>query len=1093
MDDLPGRQKMRGHRGSKKTADNDGDRWNCNMEKVDDGSSDVKRKDEVCMSLGPHVYKEQLSLVQVNRKILENILGSCDSQETAVSFNASSGPVLLIPSPSTLLSDSSTDSEESDQNERKMRKKKKNDEKTGIKREMEVGIEEESFEKDNDDGEEVKDMVQKKLKPKKEKSAAIKEALKLLQTKFSDTDTSEEDEKCRKLEKTREKERQDQDGDILNRGKKRQHQIQGMGGTDFENDEASKLRSKRKKEDECHPSNDYFATPSQIVDSDEEDENVEVTSCQNNDYQENRHRRNISKILEESHLKTSTQEAILEERHHRTRISEKWKHFDEVMPKEQKEAMNLSPANDDLILDFDQETKERVQVVAFLHTILTSKALGFKTALVLCPYNTVLNWDQEFKIWLEGQDLKKIDIFNMANEKNVKLRKYRAKRWHRGGGVMIIGYNSFRILANPSNKKLKKRHREQFKEAFINPGPDLVVCDEGHILKNEKSLNCRILNQIRTRRRIVLTGTPLQNNLKEYFCMIQFVKPNLLGTLKEFTNRFVNPIENGQHSDSTVEDVKVMKRRSHVLHDLLKDCVQRKDDGELTPFLPPKLEYVVSVRLSPIQIDLYQHYLENYCRFRKGLRGGGASLFSDFQALSRIWTHPKTLIMHEKMMEVKATEEKAQSLWWKKIIEESGVYVEDYALSGKMVLLADILHYCEIIKDKVLATVVDSLVFTQSRLCLDLVEQFLEFLASNRDQIFMTLDPEIVLEVTAETAGANDVGSKRGEQSQEYDPRKWSWVHGRDYFRIDGSTDVCTRRDITTLINNPENHRARLLLISTKAGGMGINLVGANRVVILDTSWNPSNDVQALSRVYRLGQRKQVYVYRFFAKGTMEERMYDRQVTKLSLSCRVVDEQQIERHFNAADLRELYRFDPYGDDQKIPPEELTDEERKAAWEEFEKEKIAPTQTGFPTYHPNTEPTGNLLSHAVIPLPVQLQEEAQMKCKTMMDIRAEEAIHGGKHTYDAVESSATPITAKPDVACEQSRIIQQPLARRLLSESPERLLKGNQKVQEGANGPSPQVTISNKPIYPSFAMRQKSILEFCYCHQLLLSIRDNYKA
>ncbi|CAG0882739.1 unnamed protein product [Darwinula stevensoni] len=912
------------------------------MEKVDDGSSDVKRKDDVCMSLGPHVYKEQLSLVEVNRKILENILESYDSQETAVSFNASD--------------DSSTESEENDQNEGKVQKKKKNDEKTGMNIEMEVGIKEESFEKDNDDGEEVKDMVQMKLKPKKEKSAAMKEALKLLQTKFRDTDTSEEEEKYRKLEKTREKERQDQDGDILNRGKKRQHQIQDLGGTDFENDEASKLRSKRKKEDECHHSNDYFAILSQMADSDEEDDNVEVT-FQNNDSQENRHRINISKILEDSHLKMSTQEAILEERHHRTRISEKWKHFDEVMPKEQKEAMNLSLANDDLILDFDQETKERVQVhpmlaqkmkphqregirfmfdaciesvrrknqegvlgsgcilghsmglgktlqvVAFLHTILTSKALGFKTALVLCPYNTVLNWDQEFKIWLEGQDLKTIDIFNMANEKNVKLRKYRAKRWHRGGGVMIIGYNSFRILANPSNEKLKKRHRERFKEAFINPGPDLVVCDEGHILKNEKSLNCRILNQIRTRRRIVLTGTPLQNNLKEYYCMIQFVKPNLLGTMKEFTNRFVNPIENGQHSDSTLEDVKVMKRRSHVLHDLLKDCVQRKDDGELAPFLPPKLEYVVSVRLSPIQIYLYQHYLENYCRFRKGLRGGGASLFSDFQALSRIWTHPKTLIMHEKMMEVKATEEKAQSSWWKKIIEESGVDVEDYALSGKMVLLANILHYCEIIKDKVLATVVDSLVFTQSRLCLDLVEQFLKFLASNRDQIFMTLDPETVLEETAETPGANDAGSKRGEQrSQEYDPRKGSWVQ-------------------------------------------------------------------------------------------------------------------------------------------------------------------------------VEPTSNLLSHAVIPLPVELQEEAQMRRKTMMDIRAKEAIHGGNHTYDAAESSATPMTAKPDGARKESRIFQQPLARRLLPESPECLLKGNQKVLEGAKGPSPQVPISNKPIYPSFAMRQKSILEF----------------
>lgn len=102
-----------------------------------------------------------------------------------------------------------------------------------------------------------------------------------------------------------------------------------------------------------------------------------------------------------------------------------------------------------------------------------------------------------------------------------------------------MGYDMFRNLTNDENSKLTPKQLSVFVEALLDPGPQLVVCDEGHVLKNTKSVLNYAMNRINTKRRIILTGTPLQNNLNEYFAMVDFVKPKLLGTYKEFKNRSV--------------------------------------------------------------------------------------------------------------------------------------------------------------------------------------------------------------------------------------------------------------------------------------------------------------------------------------------------------------------------------------------------------------------------------------------------------------------------------------------------------------------------------------------------------------------------
>jgi len=199
----------------------------------------------------------------------------------------------------------------------------------------------------------------------------------------------------------------------------------------------------------------------------------------------------------------------------------------------------------------------------------------------------------------------------------------------------------------------------------------------------------------------------------------------------------------------------------------------------------------------------------------------------------------------------------------------------DYSQSYKLLFLIEIIKQCEIVGDKLL-------VFSQSLETLRLIKRMLEALSptwfDEHDALLMK-------------------------------PReRWGWKFNHDFMIIDGSVSSEARDSIQKQFNRVDRPRIRLCLISTRAGGLGTNFVGANRVVIFDQSWNPSHDRQALFRSYRFGQTKPVYVYRLVAHGTIEDRIYARQVTKEALSGRVIDEHQIERHFLNADLSALYQL-----------------------------------------------------------------------------------------------------------------------------------------------------------------------------------------
>ncbi|XP_075743400.1 uncharacterized protein LOC119170468 isoform X3 [Rhipicephalus microplus] len=841
--------------------------------------------------------------------------------------------------------------------------------------------------------------------------------------------------------------------------------------TTYETDEWSGV-------EELEDASNTAKTRSYDSSNDGDDKEVEVSPTKSQDA-DGKGRRNIRRLISDEELAQQTKAAAQAEEERKRRIAERRKLYYEVLGTEVGETHEMTT---ELVLEMDLQTKEPLvrvdeklvkfmkphqvkgvkflydcvieslemlkkdpekgsgcilahcmglgksfQVISFLHTMMTHKEAGplLSTALVICPYNTVYNWANEFDVWLHrnGLDMKVYEVSSMK----VNLQRVEVlERWHREGGVAIIGYSLFCQLIKGSGKRKKTALLSRYRKILLNPGPSLVVCDEGHVLKNANTGLSKALSTLKTGRRIVLTGTPLQNNLTEYHCMVSFIKPGLLGTKTEFINRFVNPIANGQCADSTSHDVQLMKKRVHILHRLLEGFVQRCDKTALAPYLPPKHEYVILVRLSDIQVSLYRHFLKNLTLGADDQRMNNISLFTDYFTLQNISTHPLLLelsddrvtardflndgdeeesdsaipfvddVVSEKSTSdstdedveaadigeptaqlkegrekddmdgesgaVKSTslyhtrsrgdvdnrpptpQEQRKKQWWDEFVCEEDI--EKLQISGKLTLFYDILQECDAIGDKVL-------LFSQSLLTLDLVERMLE-----------------------QCNGRTATGETETDVADPADPLKDchnTWVLGVDYFRIDGATSVDLRSRWISMFNDENNHRGRLFLVSTRAGSLGTNLVGANRVVLMDASWNPTHDTQAIFRVYRFGQRKPVFIYRLLAQGTMEEKIYYRQVTKLALACRVVDKRHVGRLFNAAELVDLYTFNPVGKDEpqstpKVPSdrllaellirnrdwivsyhehdsllqndktEELTEEEHKLAWEEYKNER-----------------------------------------------------------------------------------------------------------------------------------------------------------
>ncbi|TPX61825.1 hypothetical protein PhCBS80983_g00795 [Powellomyces hirtus] len=449
-------------------------------------------------------------------------------------------------------------------------------------------------------------------------------------------------------------------------------------------------------------------------------------------------------------------------------------------------------------------------------------------AVIACPSSLVKNWANELIKWLGPHSIRPYACDNKGSKEQTEkdMRKFVSDKGRAiVQPVLIVSYETLRA----------------YSEILCQTEIGLLLCDEGHRLKNAESQTYVNLNKLNAKRRVILSGTPIQNDLTEYFALLSFAIPDVLGTGSDFRKNFELPILRGRDAEASEKDRQLSEEKLKELLAIANQFIIRRTAELLTKYLPVKYEHVVFCKFTDMQINLYKLFTQSK-EVKKLLSGSGSQPLKAITFLKKLCNHPA-------LIDRKVLGAEADSL----IPPNFSLQGCQPEFSGKMRLLEQMLA-------KMRKTSTDKIVlisnYTQT---LDLFEQMCR-------------------------------------------QRKWGQL------RLDGSMTIQKRQKLVDRFNDPAGPEF-VFLLSSKAGGCGINLIGANRLVLFDPDWNPANDAQALARVWRDGQKKTCFIYRFIATGSIEEKIFQRQAHKQSLSSCVVDaEEDVERHFTLENLRQLFQL-----------------------------------------------------------------------------------------------------------------------------------------------------------------------------------------
>ncbi|TKR58301.1 hypothetical protein L596_029763 [Steinernema carpocapsae] len=467
-----------------------------------------------------------------------------------------------------------------------------------------------------------------------------------------------------------------------------------------------------------------------------------------------------------------------------------------------------------------------IQIIAFLRSLSVSHVdssaeeyVGLGPTLLICPTTLMHQWVREVNKWFP---LCRIAVFHASGShrgnRNALLKKMASYR--KEGTILVTSYAT---MTNDCDMILKQSWH-------------YVILDEGHKIRNPGAKVTMAIKRARTAHRLILSGSPMQNNLKELWSLIDFVYPGRLGNLKTFTETFSIPITQGGYANANSVQVRTAYKCACVLKNAINPFMLRrmKKDVEMVLHLPEKMEQVLFCDITKEQRALYEDYLSSKeCR---RIMSGTMDAFVGLITLRKLCNHPDFLTGGPNRHD----EFNLEDFPDKDFGHESR--------SGKMQVVKSLLRLWHEQKHKVL-------LFSQSRQMLTILEKF----------------------VISE---------------------------GYNYLRMDGLTNIAARQQLVEQFNtNPEQF---VFLLTTRVGGLGVNLTGANRIVIFDPDWNPSTDAQARERAWRIGQKRAVTIYRLLTSGTIEEKIYHRQIFKQFLANRVLVDAKQSRFFKTNDLHELF-------------------------------------------------------------------------------------------------------------------------------------------------------------------------------------------
>ncbi|XP_073307567.1 SNF2 domain-containing protein CLASSY 3-like isoform X3 [Primulina huaijiensis] len=481
--------------------------------------------------------------------------------------------------------------------------------------------------------------------------------------------------------------------------------------------------------------------------------------------------------------------------------------------------------------------KTRLTIV-FVETYL--KLFPSCRPVIIAPASMLLTWEEEFKKWnVEFPFYNLNNLEFLGNENNTALRLFsglsgqnkelirmvKIYSWHRGRSILGISYSLYEKLAGEKYREGKKREKnkrvavdnkcEALRKILLEK-PELVVLDEGHTPRNERSNIWNALLKLHTKKRVILSGTPFQNNFAELFNTLRLVRPafaDVLSQAKIFAAEMITSRKMPRRKREGKNARSISKAINSAVEKLklsMSPFVHVHKGTILQQSLPGLRDCVVLLKPPALQKSLIDRI--------EGLQ----STFEFEHKVALISVHPYLLQFCGS-------------------VEKQWLGIDMGAIEASK------LNPNEGVKTKFIFELVRlSLAMNEKVLIFSQYIQPLELIKDQLKEIFM-------------------------------------WVDGKQIFQMQGKLDQRQRQLMINTFNDPQSE-AKVMLASTKCCSEGISLVGASRLVLLDVVWNPSVEHQAISRAYRIGQKKYVYTYHLMTSGTTESDKYCRQAEKERLS-----------------------------------------------------------------------------------------------------------------------------------------------------------------------------------------------------------------